>query len=60
MGSCKPSPLYNYLGGIESTAKYSRDLFGTALTLLMIGVVLTMQVCIEVKKYIARRSEQQV
>ena len=58
VGVCRPLPLYYYLGGMPPSTKFVWEPVSLAGTIVLIATVLTMQICIEWKKYGGRKLDQ--
>ena len=59
-GLCRPLPLKFYLLGLPNARKYSRDPVSLIVIVCVVLSVATMQICIEMKKRMADRKENEV
>ena len=59
-GLCRPMPIYNYLGDIPSTTKYTGEPVSSNGNLVLVLAILLMQSCIEIEKFRISKLEKQV
>ena len=59
VGVCRPLPLYYYLGGMPHSSKFAREPVSSFGNVVLIVAVLTLQACIEWKKYQCKKLDQE-
>ena len=59
-GTCRPLPLYYYLGNTPPSSKYAREPVSSVLNIATVALILLMQAGIEWKKYNGKKADKRM